>query len=103
MGTNKTITPFEPTHPGELIQDEIEAREGLTQRKLAELMGVKPSFLNEVIKGKRPVTAETALKLETALGISAEYWMRFQMQYELDRARLKRKEQKHQLRVGVSH
>ena len=46
------LTPFEPTHPGELIKDELEVN-GLTQAKLAESIGVKPSLLNEVIKGKR--------------------------------------------------
>ena len=45
------LTPFEPTHPGELIRDELEAN-GLTQAKLAESIGVKPSLLNEIIRGK---------------------------------------------------
>ncbi len=45
------LTPFEPTHPGELIRDEPEAN-SLTQAKLAESIGVKPSLLNEIIKGR---------------------------------------------------
>ncbi len=45
------LTPFEPTHPGELIRDELEAN-SLTQAKLAESIGVKPSLLNEIIKGR---------------------------------------------------
>ncbi len=85
------ITPFEPTHPGELIRDEINAREDLTQRELAKQLGVKPSFLNEIIKGKRSITASTALLLEEALDIPAEYWMKFQSQYEIDKARVKEK------------
>ena len=54
------LTPFEPTHPGELIRDELEAN-SLTQAKLAESIGVKPSMLNEIIKGKRGVNTEIAL------------------------------------------
>ena len=46
------LIPFEPTHPGELIKDELEAN-CLTQAKLAESIGVKPSLLNEIIKGER--------------------------------------------------
>ena len=52
------LTPFEPTHPGELIKDELEAS-NLTQAKLAKSIGVKPSLLNEVIKGKRGVSCGT--------------------------------------------
>lgn len=48
------LTPFEPTHPGELICEELEERH-LTQAKLAEQIGVSPSLLNEVVNGKRGV------------------------------------------------
>ena len=48
------LATFEPTHPGELIKDELEAN-SITQAKLAESIGVKPSLLNEIIKGKRGV------------------------------------------------
>lgn len=84
-----TITPFEPTHPGTLIKDELEVRDDINQKELAILLGVKPSFLNEIIKGKRPVTADMALLLEKTLDISADYWMRFQSQYEIDSAKIK--------------
>lgn len=90
MATN-TITPFEATHPGFLIKDELEVRNDLTQKDLAVLLGVKPSFLNEIINGKRPVTADIAILLEKALGISADYWMKFQSQYEIDCAKMKEK------------
>ena len=84
------ILPFEATHTGTLLKDELEAM-NMTQKKLAEVIGVKPSFLNEIIKGKRAVTADIALLLEKALGISADYWLKFQTQYELDKARIKEK------------
>lgn len=83
--------PFEATHPGILIRDELELCPDLSQKDLAVLLGVKPSFLNEIIKGKRPLTADLAILLEKALHIPADYWLRFQLQYELDLARLKEK------------
>lgn len=91
MSTSSKILPFEATHPGTLIRDEIEVRSGLTQKELAKELGVKPSFLNEVIKGKRPVTADLAVLLEKILNIPADYWLKFQSQYELDKARIKEK------------
>lgn len=89
--TNKAIAPYAATHPGTLIQDELEFRKDMTQKDLAVLLGVLPSFLNEVIKGKRPVTADLAILLEKTLGISADYWMKFQSQYEIDTAKIKEK------------
>ncbi|MCI9843732.1 HigA family addiction module antitoxin [Flavobacterium pectinovorum] len=85
------ITPFEATHPGTLIKDELEVRDDIKQKDLAELLGVKPSFLNEIIKGKRPITADLAILLEKTLEIPADYWMKFQSQYEIDCARIKEK------------
>jgi HTH-type transcriptional regulator/antitoxin HigA len=87
----KTNIPFEATHPGSLIKDELEIRDDITQKDLATLLGVKASFMNEIIKGKRPVTADIAILLEKALGISADYWMKFQSQYEIDIAKIKEK------------
>jgi len=92
MATQKTtLIPVQATHPGTLIRDEIDAIPNFTQRTLAKELGVKPSFLNEIIKGKRPVTADLAILLEKSLGISADYWMKFQSQYEIDKARVKQK------------
>lgn len=67
----------------------------ISQLKMAKEVAVQPSFLNEVIKGKRSVHAHLAIALESALGISAEYWLRLQMQYDLSKARaeLKQKNQ----------
>lgn len=88
---NNILTPAQATHPGVLIKDEIDATPNLTQRALSKKLGVLPSFLNEIIKGKRPVTADIAILLEKTLDIPAEYWMRFQSQYEIDKARVKEK------------
>ena len=88
--TTKEILPFEATHPGTLLLDEIKAR-GIKQKDLAIEIGVLPTFLNEIIKGKRPITADFALLLEKALEIPADFWMRYQSQFDIDGARLKEK------------
>jgi HTH-type transcriptional regulator/antitoxin HigA len=90
MMKKKEILPFESTHPGTLLKDELNAR-GIKQKEFAIELGVLPSFLNEIVKGKRPITADFAVLLEKSLEIPADYWMRFQSQYEIDRARIKEK------------
>lgn len=80
------LKPFEPTHPGELIRDEIEIR-NLSQSKLAGKIGVSPSLLNEVINGKRAVNTELALLLEAALGIEAELFLKLQSDYNMQVAK----------------
>lgn len=83
------LIPHKATHPGVLIADELDVRDDINQKDLAHLLGVKSSFLNEIIKGKRPITADTALLLEKALDIPADFWLNFQAQYDLDVARIK--------------
>jgi len=91
--TEDELIPFVATPPGMLIKEEIKFRKGLTQRELARQIGVKPSYLNEVIRGKRPITPDFAILLERSLGIDAGFWLRFQIGYDIDRARLKDKNQ----------
>jgi len=91
MTATTQIIPFEATHPGVLIKDELDVRDDINQKDLAIILDVKPSFLNEIIKGKRPITADLAIVLEKALQIPADYWMKFQSQYEIDCARIKEK------------
>lgn len=74
------LNPSSPIHPGEMIKDEIEYR-GISQKALAEEIGVPASVLNEVLNGKRAVTTEYALLLEAALGIEADLWLRLQSDY----------------------
>ncbi len=78
------LTPFEPTHPGEILKEEIEYR-GLSQRQLAKEMGVSPSLLNEILNGKRGLSAEYALLFEAALGIDAEPLIKIQSDYDMQR------------------
>jgi addiction module HigA family antidote len=80
------LTPYEPTHPGQLIRDELEERD-MTQAKLAAQIGVSPSLLNEVINGKRAVNTEMALLLEAALGIAAHIWLDLQADYNMQMAK----------------
>jgi len=80
------LTPFAPTHPGEMIKDEVEYR-GLSQKKLAAEMGMSPSLLNEILNGRRRVSTEYALLFEAALGIDAELWIRLQADYDMQVAK----------------
>lgn len=76
-------------HPGEMIKDEIMAR-GLTQKELAQQMGVSYTVFNEVLNGKRPVTTEYALLLEAALGTDANIWIGLQTSYNIQKAKSNR-------------
>ena len=80
------LTPYEPTHPGEILKEEIEYR-GISQRKLAAQMGISYSVLNEVLNAKRPVTTEYALLFEAALGLEAGIFIRMQADYDLQTIR----------------
>lgn len=80
------LTPSNPIHPGEMIKDEVEYR-GISQKKLAEEMGMSPSLLNEILNGKRSVSTEYALLFEAALGIEAELWIRLQADYDMQVAK----------------
>ena len=74
--------------PGEILEEELVAR-GMTQKELARRMGRPVQSINEVIKGKRALTAETALDLERVLGIEAGLWVRLEGDYRLALARQK--------------
>lgn len=80
------LTPYEPTHPGEFLREEIECR-GITQTKLANELGMKVSLLNELINGKRDFTIEYALMIEAALGIDADVWINLQTDYNKAKAK----------------
>ena len=76
------LTPAFPTHPGALLKDELEYR-GISQRKLANEMGIRYTVLNEILNGHRPLTEKTALLFEAALGIDSEPLMRLQTKYNM--------------------
>ena len=80
------LEPSEPIHPGELLKEEIEYR-GISQKKLAERIGMSYTVLNEVLNCKRAVTTEYALLFEAALGIEAGMWIRIQADYNMQKAK----------------
>lgn len=75
-----------PTHPGEVLKDEIEER-GISQRQLAESMGLTYSVVNEILNGRRPLTPKTALMFEAALDVPADSLMYLQTKYNMQTAR----------------
>lgn len=75
------IIPTHVYHPGVALSEEIGYR-GLTQKQVAESMGISPTMLNEIISGKRSITTATAIKIENALGINALFFLNMQMRYE---------------------
>ena len=75
-------------HPGEIIKDELDARE-MKQKELASLMSMPTSVLNDIIKGRRAVTPEVAVLLQEILGIDASYWLSLQNQYDIDQENIK--------------
>ncbi len=76
---------FYPSHPGEVIKDELEER-GISQRKFAENIGMGYSVLNEILNGRRPITTTSALIFEAALDIPADSLLRMQMKYNMHTA-----------------
>lgn len=75
--------------PGRLLAEELEVR-NLTQREFAGEIGRSPGAIGEVIRGRRRVSADMAIELESALGTPAYLWLRLQAAYDLDEARRRR-------------
>ena len=72
-----------PTHPGEMLLEEFIKPLNLTQTEVAHRLGVSYPRLNEIIKGKRRVTPDTALRLSYVLGMSADFWLGLQQDWDL--------------------
>jgi antitoxin HigA-1 len=75
-------------HPGEVLEMEILSR-GLTKSKFAMDIKMYPSHMSDILKGKRNITEDIALRIEKILGISAEFWMRLQVEYNISLLRTK--------------
>ena len=73
-----------PVHPGEILMDEFLAPLNISQNRLGADLGVSPRRINEIIHGKRAITADTALRLARFFGNSAGFWLGLQMDYDLD-------------------
>ena len=74
-------------HPGEVLLEEFLIPKGLSQNALARSIGVPPRRVNEIVLGKRAVTADTALRLAHYFGTSEQFWMALQASFDLEEAR----------------
>jgi addiction module HigA family antidote len=76
------LKPYNPTHPGEVLKDELEYR-GISQRGLAKKLGISYSVLNEVLNGKRSLNHELAMMMEAALNVDAAPLLSMQNEYDM--------------------
>src|SRR3990170_241478 len=87
-----------PIHPGEILLEEFLRPIGVTQYRLARDINVDPRRINEIVLGKRAITADTALRLSRYFGTSERFWMNLQARYDLE---LQRHELGHRLEKEV--
>lgn len=80
------MTAMPNIHPGEVLLEEFLLPLGISQNALARAAGVPPRRINEIVLGKRSVTADTAVRLATALGTSERFWLGLQADYDLEEA-----------------
>ncbi len=76
-----------PVHPGEVLLEDFLKPLGISQYRLAKEMKVYPRKINEIVHGKRAITADSALRLSRYFGTSAELWMNLQALYDLEKTR----------------
>jgi addiction module HigA family antidote len=76
-----------PVHPGEFLQEDFLLPHGISQYRLAKELSVPPRRINEIVLGKRAITADTALRLARFFGTSETFWINLQGRYDLDVAR----------------
>jgi len=91
MATKTTAYPDTAIPPGEYLAEEIQAR-GISQRELAKRMSRPANAINEIVNGKKAVTAETALQVEGVMPeIPARFWLNMEADYQLTRATIRRR------------
>ncbi len=95
------FVPNAAEHPGDMLADELASRK-LSQRALAKLAMTTPTMINALIKHKKGISLSLALRLEQALGISAEYWINTQRMYDRVEQAKKYRHQMQQLNVPES-
>ena len=79
--TNKNLPPI---HPGEILLEEFLRPMGISQYRLAKDISVSPRRINEIVHGKRAITADTALRLGRFFGMSPQFWLNLQNRYDLE-------------------
>lgn len=77
---------YPPIHPGEVLMEDFIEGFGITQNKLAVSIGVPPRRINEIVHGKRAITADTALRLGRYFGVEPQFWLNLQSRYDLELA-----------------
>lgn len=80
---NESVIP--PVHPGEILAEEYLEPLSVTQHRLAVAIGVPPRRINEIVHGKRGISADTALRLARFFGTSERFWLNLQSRYDLER------------------
>ncbi|WP_226347143.1 HigA family addiction module antitoxin [Agilicoccus flavus] len=75
---------YPPVHPGEILQEDFLGGFGIAQHKLAVAVGVPPRRINELVHGKRRVTADTALRLGRYFGMDPQFWINLQARHDLE-------------------
>src|SRR6266576_547058 len=88
--TNMKTKKLAPIHPGEILSEDFMKPRDLSQNALARALSVPPRRINEIVQGKRAITADTALRLARYFGTTAELWTGLQADYDLRRARLEK-------------
>ena len=73
-----------PIHPGEILMEEFLGPMGISQYRLAKDISVSPRRINEIVHGKRSITADTALRLGRFFGMSPQFWLNLQTRYNLE-------------------
>lgn len=81
MKTKKKIPPI---HPGEILLEDFLEPMGISQYKLAKDISVPPRRINEIVHGKRSISADTALRLSRYFGLSERFWLNLQSRYDLE-------------------
>lgn len=79
-----SATYMEPIHPGEVLMEEFIEPFGITQHRVAVAIGVPPRRINEIVHGKRGISADTALRLARFFGTSERFWLNLQSRHELE-------------------
>jgi len=79
-----TKRDFPPIHPGEILLEEFLKPMGISQYRLAKDISVSPRRINEIVHGKRGISADTSLRLERYFGLSEGFWLRLQARYDLE-------------------
>lgn len=95
-----SATHLSPVTPGEILLEEFLKPMGISQNALGLSLRVPPQRINEIVRGRRPITLDTALRLATFFGTSPEFWLNLQMEHDLRKARRDKQDQRIREEIG---